>query len=143
MQKRVATGNESSGTHQTSHAREDTTHLPDRFRQQSLEAFTQYTELLRHFYSIVSRAGSQAPAPGTPAAEKIEKILKRLDDIKDRLLNLKNDVSAGTYCPSPTFPDGRPNPDFSRSMNAQVRCISEIVLLQDRACTVWKQYCAS
>ena len=94
------------------------------FRQRTLEAFTEYTELLRHFYSILSRQGNQAPLPGTSTEEKIHKILKRLDDTQKKLIILKNEISNKLL--------------DTISMNSQARCISEIVALRSRAHEMWK-----
>ena len=96
------------------------------FRQRTLEAFTEYTELLRHFYSILGRQGNQAPLPGTATEEKIHKILKRLDDTQEKLLILKNEISNKLL--------------DTVSMNSQARCISEILVLRSRAHEMWKQH---
>lgn len=51
-----------------------------------LEAFTDVTELLRHFYAILHRTGSAAPSPGNAAAGKAEAILTRLVDVSAKQL---------------------------------------------------------
>ena len=57
-----------------------------------LERFSAITELLRHFYAILSRDGSQAPKPGTAAASKVERIIKKLDEILEALNTTKRSV---------------------------------------------------
>lgn len=62
-----------------------------------LEAFTDVTELLRHFYAILHRTGSAAPAPGNPAASKAEAILTRLVDVSAKQLEAQRRQAAEVY----------------------------------------------
>jgi hypothetical protein len=59
--------------------------LEAKFKDEMVEVFTTVTELLRHFYAILSRKGDAAPTKGSSSASKIEKILDRLKAIKDKL----------------------------------------------------------
>ena len=54
-----------------------------------LEMYTDITELLRHFYSILRRTGSQAPSCNPAAAAKAEGIVQRLLDDKGSRLEAK------------------------------------------------------
>ena len=104
------------------------------FRQYTLEMFTQFTELLRHFYSIIAREGSQAPIPGSDSAEKVTKILKKLEDLSEDLRRKKDEFSINDN----HFKDF----DENTISNARIRCINEILVLRTQAVEVWKVYCS-
>jgi hypothetical protein len=70
------------------------------------------------------------PTPGSEAAQKIIKILKRLEDFADELNRKKDDF-------------GHLNLDSGDKdlANAQVRCINQIIKLKSQAVEVWNYFC--
>lgn len=84
---------------------------------------------MRHFYSILARTGDQAATPGSKSEEKVKKILLRLDTIHENLKKLKNEVGSSD---EQSFD--------AASVNAQVKCISDIMQLRQQAYNVWKRH---
>lgn len=64
-----------------------------------LERFSAVTELLRHFYAILSRDGANAPVKGSEGAEKVGRILKKFDEhlewLGDYRKNMQEKARAG------------------------------------------------
>lgn len=113
---------------------EEGVYFSNTFRQYTFEMFTQFTELLRHFYSIIAREGSQAPIPGSDSAEKINKILKKLEDLSGDLKRKKDEFGA--------YDNHSKDFDENTISNARIRCINEILVLRTQAIEVWKVYCS-
>jgi hypothetical protein len=65
-----------------------------------LEYFTYITEFCRHFYTMLNREGPSAPHPGTPAAEKVNKIVLRLGEYEETLVQKKSALHAAEHEPS-------------------------------------------
>ena len=69
-----------------------------------MEQFTLVTEFSRHFYAMLNREGTAAPAPHTAAAEKVIKIIGRLTEYGENLSRKKSSLmaqdrdSAGNGC---------------------------------------------
>ena len=106
----------------------------------ALEAFTQYAELLRHFYSILGRTGSQAAVPGSSSEEKAKKILKRLHEIHEHLDATKRSLGGANSGGGGFGPQG----SFDAvAVNAQAKCIADIQQLRVQAVEVWKRHCAN
>lgn len=57
--------------------------------KEMLEMYTDVTELLRHFYAILRRTGSQAVSCNAAAAAKAEGIVQRLAEDKGGRLEAK------------------------------------------------------
>ena len=106
--------------------------LPESFRASMMEAFKTYSELLRHFYSILGRRGDQKATVGSKSEEKVKKILERLNIVGKKLEKMKNEI--GTELSS----DGQP---FNRdAVYAQGRCIGDILQLRNHANNVWERF---
>ncbi len=54
------------------------------------ELFSAISEYLRHFYSLLSKDGSDAPKPGNATSDKIEKILQHLHLTSEKLNAKRN-----------------------------------------------------
>lgn len=66
-----------------------------------LEVYTDVTELLRHFYAILSRSGAAAPVPGNAAATKAEAIMTRLMEVAAQQLEPRKRQAAEAFRSSP------------------------------------------
>ena len=96
----------------------------------------QYVELLRHFYSILGRTGSQAATPGSQSEEKAKKILKRLNEIHEQLDTIKKNLGVNE-----NMFVGEKSVD-AISINAQAKCVEDIQRLRAQAIEVWRRHCA-
>ena len=105
--------------------------LPDHFRAETLEAFKRYSELLRHFFSILSRTGDQA-ATSEKSALKVDKILERLQTIGESLKRMKNKISIEASSDGQQF--------NAAAVNAQIMCIGDVLKLHDVARDVWNRH---
>jgi hypothetical protein len=63
-----------------------------------LENYTFITECCRHFWSMLDREGAAAPRAGSPAAEKVNKIVGKLDEYGDKLLVKKTALHSSGMC---------------------------------------------
>lgn len=93
-----------------------------------LESFTETTELLRHFYTILNRAGnsSSGAAASNSIADKAGAILQRLQEVNAKSLEAcKRNVSE-KYRGSPEQRD------------AALVLVNSILLLVQRANVTWE-----
>jgi len=89
-----------------------------------LEAFVEVTELLRHFFALLSREGANAPLPGTDGAVKVGKLVERLQSRKELLLNKSRVI--------------RETKRFAEhEVEASTAVINDVVKLIGRACDWW------
>eukprot|EP01038_Epipyxis_sp_PR26KG_P011418 gene11418-15301_t len=72
---------------------DEQTDVPNQFKEDMLERFTDVTELLRHFYSILNRKGQSAPSLGNLSADKAQAIINRLSEMGDRLTSRKDKIN--------------------------------------------------
>jgi hypothetical protein len=94
------------------------------FVQEMLEAFTEATELLRHFYTVLNRVEANSSA-GNAAAAKAEAILQRLQEVNAKSLDARKRQISETYKASPDHRD------------AALAVINNILLLVQRANVTW------
>ncbi len=94
-----------------------------------LESFTEVTELLRHFYSVLNRSGSAAAVPGNAAAAKAEAILQRLLEVNLKSLEARKRLVAEAY---------KANAD---QRDAALALVNSILLLVQRANVTWGIFC--
>eukprot|EP01041_Mallomonas_annulata_P005813 gene5813-11720_t len=102
--------------------------LPDDFKQRMLERFSGITELLRHFYTILSRDGAQAPSPNSDAAVKVVRILVKLDEHLQWLGQYRKDIQEKSRI------------DKSTSTTSMLRLIKQLSDLIHRAVDKWDKY---
>eukprot|EP01042_Synura_sphagnicola_P002276 gene2276-2720_t len=91
--------------------------------QVMLERFSSITELLRHFYSILSREGRHAPRVCKDSSEKIERILKRLDEILIGLQDLRKSAQQSQK--------------NAKVLSRMMRCVHQQSQLIHRALEIW------
>lgn len=92
-----------------------------------LEAFTDATELLRHFYTVLARAETDS-ATGRAAAAKAGAILQRLQEVNAKSLDARKGQLAEQY---------RAIPDRREAAQAVV---SNILMLVQRASLAWESF---
>jgi hypothetical protein len=108
--------------------------LPQRFSQEMLENYTFVTEFCRHFYSVIGREGPHAPLPDTPAAEKVSKIIARLGEYAEALLQKKNALHAAETRAAGAMVSG------VKITSASLAVINELLKLISRAQKKWDTY---
>ncbi len=103
--------------------------------QEMLESFTEVTELLRHFYTVLNRpgssSGSAASASGNPAATKAEAILSRLQKVNLKSLEAKKRAVSDQYRAS------------AEQREAALALVNSILLLIQRANVTWDIFCTA
>jgi serine/threonine protein kinase len=99
--------------------------LSESFKHELFERFTVTTELLRHFYKILSREGSLAPLLGTVSYDKAKKLMDRLVEIHQSLLNKKRNITSQID---------------NNTTSSSVAVITDICKLIDRAHIKWTTY---
>ena len=134
--------------------------------QVMLERFSSITELLRHFYSILSREGRHAPRVCKDSSEKIERILKRLDEILTGLQDLRKSAQqsqkngkgarVSRLCISKShqrgllsYPKSKSSPlscplsmaPTAKVLSRMMRCVHQQSQLIHRALEIWDKYC--
>lgn len=93
-----------------------------------LEAFTDTTELLRHFYTVLSRAGATTSSTSTSsstAASRAEAILQRLQEVNAKSLEARKRQIAETQRAS------------ADKREAALAVVNNILLLVQRASVTW------
>jgi hypothetical protein len=99
--------------------------------QEMLESFTEVTELLRHFYTVLNRPGSAAAVPGNAAAAKAEAILQRLLEVNLKSLEARKRLASEAYKTN------------HERRDAALALINSILLLVQRANVTWGIFCSA